>query len=329
MIIRSKHNKSNPYLSISMKILRDKRLSSEERDCLIMMLSNVDDWEFSYKGLATQLGLKRETVKARVQSLIEKGYVSVSYPLGKNGKPLPFAKGVWEIREEPLHSVRSLDTSEQALQCPVSGHQPLDTSRWTPAAGHQALDTSERTQRNTEGIKRESPTKNQQEEDYQEGENHHPLQEAQAQEDEEEASIPPYQFPSFSSESSSEATASPLQGKKPGHGEEVISQREYQFQQYLRKYPKKPTGSEMEATKQAFLEAVSTDEDFTEIMAGLDSWCSSVDWSKENGRYITKPLYFLTTRKWEEIPKTIKTDIDPGFIEYLNSAKRAREELGL
>ena len=138
MIIRSKHDKHNPYLAISMKLLRDKRLSSEERDCLIMMLSNVDDWEFSYKGLATQLGLKRETVKARVQSLIEKGYVSVSYPIGENGKPIPFAKGVWEIREEPLHSVQSLDTTERTLQCPISGHQPLDTSRWTPSTGHQA-----------------------------------------------------------------------------------------------------------------------------------------------------------------------------------------------
>lgn len=130
--------------------------------------------------------------------------------------------------------------------------------------------------------------------------------------------VSPIQYSGNSSwDSSSEAKASPLQGKKSEQGEKVISPKEYMFQQYLKKYPKKPTGSEMEATKQAFLDAVSTDEDFTEIMAGLDAWCGSVDWTKEGGRYITKPLYFLTTRKWEEIPRTINTDIKEDLLRFM------------
>ena len=74
----------------------------------------------------------------------------------------------------------------------------------------------------------------------------------------------------------------------------------------------------MAATKQAFLETVSTEEDFTEIMVGLDAWCNSVDWAKEGGRYITKPLYFLTTRKWEEIPRTIKTEINQELLNFMH-----------
>lgn len=299
MIIRSKHDKRHPYLTISMKILRDRRLSSEERDCLIMMLSNSDNWEFSYKGLATQLGLKRETVKARVQSLIEKGYVSVSYPTGENGKPLPFAKGDWEIREEPLHSVRSLDTSEQALQCPVSGHQPLDTSHWTPATGHQALDTSERTQRTTEGTNGVLLPKEYQIKEYQ-GENHHLLQ--KQVEVEEDVSPTPYSGNS-SWESSSEANASPLSSKTPTPSTQesgVMSQREFEFQQFLKKYPKSPLVREMEETRKAFFEATALDGSYAEIMAGLDAWCRSSEWSKDGGRWIKKPLNWLKEHQWEK-----------------------------
>lgn len=309
MIIRSKHDKSNPYLSISMNILRDKRLSSEERDCLIMMLSNVDDWEFSYQGLATQLGIRRETVKARVQSLIEKGYVSVSYPLGENGKPIPFAKGVWEIREEPIRAGFT-GTRKQAHTCTVYSDYSFGTSEQALANRHEDLDTIKPAQRNTEGINREPSNKNQQNKNDQ-GENHH-LPEAV----EEEVSLPPYPD-NFSWYSSSEAEASPLSGKSQVSGSEVITPREFEFQQFLKKYPKKPTGKDMEATRQAFFELTSVEGSFTEIMAGLDAWCGSVDWTKEGGRYITKPLYFLTTRKWEEIPRTINTEIKEELLQFM------------
>lgn len=297
MIIRSKHDKSNPYLSISMKLLRDRRLTSEERDCLIMMLSNVDDWEFSYQGLATQLGIRRETVKARVQSLIEKGYVSVSYPLGENGKPLPFAKGVWEIREEPIRA-GSAGTIKPAHTCTVYSDYSAGTSEQALANRHEDLDTTNPAQRNTEGINRESPVKNQQEENHQEGKNHH-LQETQAQ-DEEEVSLPPYQFPSFSSGFSSEATASPLQGKKPGYGEEVISQKEHMYQQFLEKFPKAPLVREKELTRQAFFNIPNLEQEFDRIMWGLDEWCHSPEWRKDNGQYIKKPLNWIEERQWEK-----------------------------
>lgn len=306
MIIRSKHDKSHPYLSISMKLLRDRRLTSEERDCLIMMLSNVDDWEFSYKGLATQLGLKRETVKARVQSLIEKGYVSVSYPLGENGKPLPFAKGVWEIREEPLHSVRSLDTSERTHTCPVSGHQPLDTSRWTPATGHQALDTSERTQRNTEGIDRESPTKNQQ------------IENQQSEEDEEREnqvqSLSPYPFPDteefFSSESSSEATASPLQGKKPGQGE-IISQADLHIEQAFNRFCEVyPNLGDRNLARAAFLA-------IPDISTICHQVANSVEWFKRSGKWDN----WSTGQKNVSCPQAAKFLKRGDWQEYLKSGK--------
>lgn len=312
MIIRSKHDKRNPYLTISMKILRDRRLTPEERDCLIMMLSNTDSWEFSYKGLAAQLGLKRETVKLRVQSLIEKGYVSVSYPIGENGKPLPFAKGDWVIREEPIISDRGI--KKQAQQCPIpghqktgtvvsdswtpgSGHQALDTKPWTPSSGHQALDTSERSQRITEGT--ELQITNYQDENYQAEEYQASSSSTSAEEEEEAETLPPYNPSSFT-ESSSEAKASPLQGKK-SEGEQVISPLEYKFQEFLTKYPKAPKVEDIEKTRKIFFEIINSEDNFEQIMYGLEKWCSSSEWNKEEGQYVKKPMNWLKERQWEKI----------------------------
>ena len=297
MIIRSKHDKRNPYLTISMKILRDRRLTPEERDCLIMMLSNVDDWEFSYTGLASQLGIRRETVKARVQGLMDKGYVSVSYPTGENGKPLPFAKGVWEIREEPVYSAGFLGTRKPAHACPISSHEDLVTRDQALENSHEDLVTRDPAQRTTEGVllPQDYQPKEYQPKEYQ-GENQQLLL-AQAPEVAEEVFSPtPNKIPS--SESSSEANASPLSGKNSSQSQ-VMTQREFEFQQFLKKYPKAPLTRELEDTRRAFFEATALDGSFAEIMAGLDAWCGSAEWRRDNGRWIKKPMNWLKEHQWK------------------------------
>lgn len=116
---------------------------------------------------------------------------------------------------------------------------------------------------------------------------------------------------------SSSPTPSPIQTAGL-EGSEVLSRKEYLFQQFLKKYPKKPTGSEFAATKKAFFEIPNLEYTFDSILAGLEEWCNSVDWNKEGGRYITKPLNFITTQKWEEIPRGINTEIDPGLAKFMN-----------
>ncbi len=101
-------------------------------------------------------------------------------------------------------------------------------------------------------------------------------------------------------------------------GGEVTSQKEYLYQQFLKRYPKKPTGTDAAATKQAFFDIPDLENIFDTIMAGVDEWCNSIDWNKEGGRYITKPLNFITTQKWEEIPRGISTEIDPGLAKFFN-----------
>ena len=315
MIIRSKHDKRNPYLTISMKILRDRRLSSEERDCLIMMLSNSDNWEFSYTGLASQLGIRRETVKTRVQSLIEKGYVSVSYPTGENGKPLPFAKGVWEIREEPIRAGFT-DTRKPAHTCLISRHEDSVTSEQALASRHEDLGARDPAQRTTEGIKSGLSNAKHQEKDDQ-GENHHPLQEAQAQEEEVDVS-----FQSIINaspwESSSEAKASPLSSKTPTEQAEVIDQTEYLYQQLRNKYPPHRLGNYADGLK-TFRSIPDIVTVYPEIEQGLKSWKQSESWSNEDGRYVPGLVKFLIDRKWK-IPPTWNNDAETN--SYANSEAR-------
>jgi hypothetical protein len=143
---------------------------------------------------------------------------------------------------------------------------------------------------------------------------------------EDEAETLPKNSGNSSWESSSEAKASPLPNKTPIPSTQksgVMSQQEFEFQQFLKKYPKKPTGTDMAATKQAFFEATAIDGSYAEIMAGLDAWCESVDWTKENGRYITKPLHFLITRKWEEIPRSVNPKADQELLDFVFGGKYA------
>ena len=40
-----------------------------------------------------------------------------------------------------------------------------------------------------------------------------------------------------------------------------------------------------------------------QILAGLDRWCNSLEWEKENGRYIPRPARWLSDLRWQEHPK--------------------------
>lgn len=309
MIIRSKHDKRNPYLTISMKILRDRRLSSEERDCLIMMLSNSDNWEFSYTGLASQLGIRRETVKLRVQGLIEKGYVSVSYPIDENGKPLPFAKGTWEIREEPITSAGFTGTRKPAHTCLISRHEDSGTREQALESRHEDSGTKDPAQRTTEGIKSGLSNAKHQEKDDQgmrmRTTTTPTSPSTTAEQNPEERVVVVADFsPSpnkgeLSGENSSGAKAPSLGDKNTG-GEQVVSPLEFKFQEFLKKYPKAPLSRELEETRKAFFDAIALDGNFEMIMAGLDEWCDSPEWTRDEGRWIKKPLNFIKERQWEK-----------------------------
>ena len=95
MIHRDDHTDS--YMVISNGIARDERLTLEARGLLVFMLSMSDEWNFSIKGLMTQLSLKRSVILRLVKELKDAGYISFSQEHEKSGK---FTAKTWKLYEK-------------------------------------------------------------------------------------------------------------------------------------------------------------------------------------------------------------------------------------
>lgn len=288
-------------------ILKDKDLTSDAKVIIYALLSISGDYHISESGIASAVNLSLDRVKKAIKLLKSAGYIEVTRVMNNhrlNGY-------MWKISDAngTYHKCDFRELENPTTENPtdeISSDRETQRPKTRLMENLPAYKYTERYQET-----------NNQEMNYQ-GQNENQLPH-QPDAVVEEVSLPQYSGNS-SWESSSEANASPLSSKTPAPSTQksgVVSQQEFEFQQFLKKYPKKPTGTDMAATKQAFFEATAIDGSYTEIMAGLDAWCESVDWTKEGGRYITKPLHFLTTRKWEEVPRTIKTEIDPGLWRFI------------
>lgn len=82
-IAKAKHNMENPYLSISMKLLRDDRLSSIAKLIMIEMLStDYSQWELNIEMLRRRVSLPRKVFYDAWSQLKEYGYL-VQKKIGK------------------------------------------------------------------------------------------------------------------------------------------------------------------------------------------------------------------------------------------------------
>lgn len=286
-------------------ILRDKDLTSDAKIVIFFLLSITKNYTISIRGISKTINLSESKVKRAVELLQKTGYLRIEKV--RNGSL--FGGYMWLISDisGTFRKFTGETSKNETSDNGISKNEILrnETSEYetTVSATTYELPIGE------------EPTMKEYVFEGQMGEQLHHQERAE----EEDAETLPSNSPSFTStESSSEANASPLPSKTPTGQPAVLDQREYQYQQFLKKYPKKPYGDDMAATREAFFEATALDGSFAEIMAGLDAWCNSVDWHKEGGRYITKPLYFLTTHKWEEIPRTINTEIDPELLKFMN-----------
>lgn len=286
-------------------ILNDKDLTSDAKVIIYALLSISGDYHISESGIASTVNISLDRVKKAIKLLKSTGYIEVTRVMNNhrlNGY-------MWKI-SDANGTYRKCDFREMENPATENPTDEISSDRETQRPKTRLtenLPTYKYTERYQET--------NNQEMNYQ-GQNENQLPHHQPDAVEEDVSPTPCSG-NYSGESGSEAKASPLPNKSQGDGGAVMPEREFEFQQFLKKYPKKPTGTDMESTRKAFFEATVVDGSFAEIMAGLADWCNSVDWNKENGRYITKPLNFLTTRKWEEVPRTINTEIDPGLWRFI------------
>lgn len=289
-------------------IIRDKNLTSDAYKVISFLLSVTGDYNISIKGISKTINLSESKVKRAVALLQRNGYLKIEKV--KLGKVFGCR---WLISDAP--GVYGECTGGQSMDArPMDGQSMYEKSMDGKSIDAPIYEYTDRYKQTNE--KRIDEQQIAEEQIPSTSSLPSPTSAPQTIRSEEEAndSLPnPTVFtPQFSS-----VANAPSLSNKNSNQPQPISQKEYLYQQFLKKYPKRPTGSEAAATKKAFFEIPDLENNFEMIMAGLDDWCNSVDWNKEGGRYITKPLNFITLRKWEEIPCTIKTEIDPGLLKFI------------
>lgn len=282
-------------------VLHDNSLTSDAKVVLYELLSISGNFHISELGIASSVNISLERVKKAVKLLKANGYIEVSKVITNsrlNGYNWTIADTNGALRKCDFRETENPTTENQSLEIPSDGiSDGRDFSR-------------------SESRQTENPSIYEYTERYEEQNNERRIDE-QTELDkrlhhQEQAVVADATTPSAINSPSFTADSD-----KNSNQPEVITQREYMYQQFLKKYPKKPTGTDAAATKQAFFDIPDLENIFDTIMAGVDEWCNSVDWNKEGGRYITKPLNFITTQKWEEIPRVINTEIDPGLVRFM------------
>ena len=72
------------------------------------------------------------------------------------------------------------------------------------------------------------------------------------------------------------------------------------FDLFWEKYPNKVC---MREAVDAWKDICVNENTPAQILAGLDRWRNSLEWEKENGRYIPRPARWLSELRWQEHPK--------------------------
>lgn len=101
-------NHSKDYTVMANYHFRDHELSWKAKGILSFMLSLPDDWEFSYKGLAAMSSDSQISLKAGVEELKSKGYLTISKYRDKQGK----IRYSWEVFEKPKPYIQKPYTDE-------------------------------------------------------------------------------------------------------------------------------------------------------------------------------------------------------------------------
>lgn len=98
LIVRSPHNRENPYVQINRKLLQSQNLSLDEKGLLGYLLSLPNDWKVQPTEVAKKVGIGRNKIYSLLTSLMDKGYCLRKDV--KNGNLR--SKYLYEILEEPV-----------------------------------------------------------------------------------------------------------------------------------------------------------------------------------------------------------------------------------
>lgn len=123
MIIRTVHNRDNPYFQIDRTAVNDERLSYKAIGIYVYLMSKPDGWEANESDIATRHTDGRAAIRSGIQELIEYGYM-VRVQIRKDKKVVAWRLDTYETPElnphykqgQPAKSI-VIDLDTQDLEC--------------------------------------------------------------------------------------------------------------------------------------------------------------------------------------------------------------------
>ncbi len=94
------------------QLLRDKSLSLTAKGLFAMMASYPDDWEYSVRGLAADIGCGRDKVRSALQNLEDSGYLLREQVHTESGK---FAGNLYVLYDEKISPLPGFPAPENPL----------------------------------------------------------------------------------------------------------------------------------------------------------------------------------------------------------------------
>lgn len=125
-IVRTVHNKENPYAQINKKALWDKDLSLEAVGLWARLLSRPDDWRVSVTELSKSCGCSVKKIYRILNELVDHGYACRFQAKEEEGKFAPFETIVFETKKPKQQIEKMFPLTQKRL----SG-KPLSANRAT------------------------------------------------------------------------------------------------------------------------------------------------------------------------------------------------------
>lgn len=120
---RKHKNRTHGFTQIPNAISFDENLSMKGFGLLmkLLILSEIDDWEFSEMGLVKNTGWGRTTVRSALKELEELGYLVRTQPREGAGR---FGKVEWHIFESPIKVSQTGEVTEIECELPNAFEMP-------------------------------------------------------------------------------------------------------------------------------------------------------------------------------------------------------------
>ena len=120
-ILRASHNKQNPYVMISKKVLSDRRLSPKGMGLMCYLLGLPDHWRICVEELCSHFSAGEKSIKSGLRELILLGYIERFQPKLSSGMYGPVEM---IVHEEPSKNSKQVKKSPELHNPPLACFGP-------------------------------------------------------------------------------------------------------------------------------------------------------------------------------------------------------------